>query len=55
MYKYELHAHTMECDIEATLSGREMVRLYKESGYDGIVITNHFFEKFFTHWFKDEI
>lgn len=35
MYKYELHAHTSECDRDAHLGAREPVRLYKEAGYDG--------------------
>lgn len=54
MYKYELHAHTAECDLAARLSARELVRLYKNAGYDGIVITDHYFELFF-RWFRDEL
>ena len=47
MYKYELHSHTSECDLFAELSGADYARLYKEAGYDGIVITEHYFNTFF--------
>ena len=55
LYKYELHAHTSECDIYAHLSARELVHLYKNAGYDGMVITDHYIEYFYTHWFPDEM
>ncbi len=55
LYKYELHAHTSECDREAHLSARELVHLYKNAGYDGIVITDHYIELFYTNWFPDEV
>ena len=54
MYKYELHAHTSECDLAARLSARDLVRLYKEKGYDGMVITDHYFKTFFD-WFENEL
>ena len=54
MNKYDLHIHTKECDKCAELPGSEIVRLYKNAGYDGIVITDHYFSLFF-EWFKDEI
>jgi predicted metal-dependent phosphoesterase TrpH len=54
MYKYELHAHTSQCDKVARLGGAELVRAYADKGYDGIVITDHYFSIFFD-WFKDEI
>ena len=55
MYKYELHAHTHECDRDAQLGASELVHLYKEAGYDGIVITDHYIERFYTQWFPEEI
>lgn len=55
MYKYELHAHTSECDRDAYLSASELVRLYKEAGYDGMVITDHYIERFYTLWFPEEV
>lgn len=53
MYKYELHAHTSECDKVAKASGAEMVKLYHNAGYSGMVITDHYFSMFFD-WFGDE-
>ena len=46
MNKYDLHIHTKECDKCAELSGGEIVRLYKDAGYDGIVVTDHYFSLF---------
>ena len=54
MYKYELHAHTSECDLVARLSGAQLVRAYAEQGYSGIVITDHYFSIFFD-WFVKEL
>ena len=54
MYKYELHAHTSECDRAAHLSARELVHMYKDAGYDGIVITDHYFQ-LFSQWFEEEL
>lgn len=54
MYKFELHAHTSECDKVAMVSGAEMVKMYTDAGYSGMVITDHYFSLFFD-WFKDEI
>lgn len=55
MYRYELHSHTSECDRDAALSARDLVRLYKEAGYDGMVITDHYIERFYTLWFPEEV
>lgn len=55
MYKYELHSHTSECDRDADLSARELVHLYKEAGYDGMVITDHYIERFYRLWFPEEV
>ena len=54
MYKYDLHIHTAECDKYAWVSGAEIVRRYKDAGYDGLVITDHY-ESLLFDWFKDEI
>lgn len=53
-YKYELHAHTAECDLCASMSGAEMVKVYHGLGYSGIVITDHYFNLFF-EWFAAEL
>jgi len=55
LYKYELHAHTSECDRDAYLSACELVHLYKKAGYDGMVITDHYIERFYTLWFPEEV
>lgn len=54
MYKYELHAHTSNCDKVAHLSGAELVRAYAEQGYSGMVITDHCFS-IFHDWYTDEL
>ena len=53
MPKYEMHLHTSECDKCAITSAADAVRLYKEAGYDGMFITDHYFAKFF-EWFDIE-
>ena len=42
MYKYETHLHTSPVSGCAIASAEETVKCYKELGYDGIFITNHF-------------
>ena len=54
MFKYDLHIHTSECDKVAKVSGADIVKLYIDKGYDGVVITDHYFSIFFD-WFKDEL
>ena len=43
MGKFELHCHTAENDKCALESAKDIVRLYKEAGYEGLVITDHYF------------
>ena len=43
MYKYEMHLHTNACSACGASSGEEMVKVAKEKGYTGLVITNHFY------------
>lgn len=42
-YLYETHMHTSESSACAKSTGAEMARAYKEAGYTGIIITDHFF------------
>lgn len=42
MYLYETHLHSSECSACASSTAREMVGRYKEAGYAGFVLTNHF-------------
>ena len=50
-YKYELHSHTAETSQCAKITAEELVKKYKELGYSGIVITNHYSD--FTFSLKD--
>ena len=42
-YKYETHMHTSEGSACGKSTAAEMVRSYKEQGYTGIFVTDHFF------------
>lgn len=42
MYLYELHMHSMEASRCASSSIHDMIRRYKEIGFSGAVVTNHF-------------
>ena len=42
MYKYETHLHTSPVSRCAIASVEESLKYYKELGYDGVFITNHF-------------
>lgn len=41
-YKYELHCHCKENSPCGWLSAEETAKLYRQAGYDGIVMTDHF-------------
>jgi hypothetical protein len=41
-YKYETHMHTSEVSACAVSSAAEQVKAYKERGYAGIIVTDHF-------------
>ena len=43
LYKYETHCHTSQVSRCAKSTGAEMARKYKEIGYTGIIVTDHFF------------
>lgn len=44
MYRYETHLHTAPVSRCAVANVFETVTFYKEAGYDGIFITNHFLD-----------
>lgn len=44
MYKYETHLHTYPVSACAAADVRENLQFYKEAGYDGVFITNHFID-----------
>ena len=41
-YLFETHMHTCEISKCVRSTGAEMARTYYESGYSGIVVTDHF-------------
>ncbi len=43
MYKFEIHLHTNNCSACAVSSPQELIDKAVETGYSGIVITNHFY------------
>lgn len=43
MYLYETHMHTCQASACGKSTGREHARYYKDHGYQGIIITDHFF------------
>jgi len=40
---YETHLHTAQASACANSRGSEYIRIYKEMGYSGIIVTDHFF------------
>lgn len=42
-YKTELHSHTSPASICSDIDPKHLIQIYKENGYDGIVLTNHFY------------
>lgn len=47
IYKYDVHTHTSEISPCGKVDAVEVVELYKQAGYAGIVITDHYYEGFF--------
>ena len=43
MYRYETHLHTCQSSRCGRSTGAEHARFYKERGYTGIFVTDHFF------------
>jgi predicted metal-dependent phosphoesterase TrpH len=41
-YKYEIHCHTKEVSRCGTLPVAELIQIYKDAGYSGIVLTDHY-------------
>ena len=40
---YETHCHTSQASACGRVSGGELARYYKQNGFDGIIVTDHFF------------
>lgn len=43
MYKYEMHCHTSQTSGCSRIKAEDLIDCYKKLGYDGVVITDHFF------------
>jgi hypothetical protein len=43
MYRYETHLHTVESSACGATPGREYPEIFRDRGYDGIFITDHFY------------
>ena len=41
-YRYETHLHTCQGSKCGRATGAEQARFYKEAGYQGVIITDHF-------------
>lgn len=50
LYHYDLHVHTSNVSPCAHVQAEEVVRLYAQAGYTGIVITDHYYDRFFSAW-----
>ena len=46
-YKFDMHVHTKETSSCGNIIGLDVADMYKEAGYDGIVITDHYIKDFF--------
>ena len=44
MFRYETHLHTAPVSVCAKVNVRKNLEFYKAIGYDGVFITNHFFD-----------
>ncbi|HOJ47807.1 MAG TPA: PHP domain-containing protein [Bacillota bacterium] len=54
MYKFDTHVHTAETSPCGKISAAETVRLYKEAGYSGICITDHYTKWLFESFRKTD-
>jgi hypothetical protein len=48
-YRYETHLHTCQGSLCGRSTGAEHARFYKEAGYQGVIITDHFCGGIGTH------
>ena len=47
MFRIDTHIHTSETSACGNIKAREVVRLYDQAGYQGIIITDHYYDGFF--------
>lgn len=46
-FKYDTHVHTSEVSCCAKVSAVEAVKMYKDAGFHGLVITDHYCDSYF--------
>ena len=46
-FKLDMHVHTAEVSSCGRVKAEELAKLHHKKGYDGIVITDHYYESFF--------
>lgn len=44
---FEMHFHTQETSPCGVVPAKDSVKAYKDAGYDGIVVTDHYFDGYF--------
>ncbi len=49
---FDLHVHSAEGSPCATIKNEELVRAYKDKGFDGIVLTNHILRWYMNNYHK---
>jgi predicted metal-dependent phosphoesterase TrpH len=42
LYRYETHCHSSQCSACAHSTAQELVHAYKDAGYAGLILTDHF-------------
>ena len=47
-YNFDIHVHTLETSPCGGIKGADLVHLYKNKGYSGLVITDHYFADYFS-------
>ena len=52
MYKYDMHVHTAETSHCGKVNAKVLIHMYKNAGYTGVVITDHFHKFFFQDYQK---
>lgn len=46
-FLYDMHVHTSEVSPCGKVSSSDLVHMYKKAGYQGVVITDHYYEAYF--------
>ncbi len=52
MFKIDMHCHTKAGSIDARLPMEDYIKLLKDKGFDGMLVTDHTSYKGYRHWLK---